>query len=141
MPRTSSAALEIGRVDGQPNRVHPRPDAPASLQQIICDLVVSVPPSHFRDGDRDLIEMYAAAIALSRQSYTELEENGPVIDGRVSPWVTTLEKAHRSAVALAGKLRLCPQSRLDSKTVARQVGPSPSYYDVMRLEKSDGDGR
>jgi phage terminase small subunit len=140
MPRKSAASLSVvPNVDGQPNRIRPRADVPASLRQIINDLVASVPPEHFRSGDAALLEQYAQAIALARQAYAELEKKGPVINGRASPWIAVLEKTHRSAVALAARLRLSPQSRIDPKTVGRKAGPPPSYYDQMRLEQSDAE--
>ena len=70
-----------------------------------------MPADHFQPGDGALIEQYAQAILLSRQAYARLEAEGPVIDGRPSPWVTVLEKAHRSTVALSARLRLAPQAR------------------------------
>jgi hypothetical protein len=121
MPRKSAAALAVfPSVDGRPSRLLPRPDAPPHIRQIFRDLVAAVPPEHFRPGDADLIEQHAQAIALARQAYGEIEQHGPVVDGRASPWCTVLEKAHRSCVALSGRLRLSPQGRLDPKTVGRQ---------------------
>jgi Phage terminase, small subunit len=140
MPRKSASAFAELRVDGRPSRVRPRADVPTTLKPIIIDLIASVPPEHFRNGDVVLIEMYAAAIALSRQAYDELERNGPVIDGKASPWIAVLEKTHRSSAVLAARLRLTPQMRTDPKTAGRRAGPPPSYYDQMRLEESD-DGR
>jgi hypothetical protein len=110
---------------------------PASLKQTFIDIVASVPPEHFRTGDADLIEMYASAIALSRRAYAELDRHGPVVNNKASPWIVTLEKAHRSAVALTARLRLAPQMRIDRKTAGRKIGPPPSYYDVMRQERDD----
>ena len=74
------------------------------------------------------------AILLARKAYAELEAGGPVIDGKASPWLVVLEKAHRSAVALSGRLRLAPQARADSRSAGRNKGAPPSVYDQMRNE-------
>jgi hypothetical protein len=135
MPRKSIAALTLlPAVDGRPARLRPRAEASATVRRIFSDLVASVPVEHFRPGDADLIEQLSQSIALARQAYAELEANGPVIDGRASPWNVVLEKAHRSSVALAARLRLCPQARTDPKTVGRQNRPAPSAYDLRPWE-------
>jgi len=133
MPRKSVAAITTPQpsVDGSPARLQPRPDAPKKVRQIFAALVAAVPGAHFRPGDSDLIEQYAQAIALARDAYREIEKGGPVIDGKASPWVAVLEKAHRSAVALSMRLRLSPQQRADPKSVARQgANYRPSAYDT-----------
>lgn len=133
MPRKSIAAITTPRpnVDGSPHRLQPRPGAPATVKRIFADLVASVPAAHFRPGDSDLIEQYAQAIALARQAYREIEKDGPVVEGKASPWVTVLEKQHRSCVALSMRLRLSPQQRTDPKSVARQgANYRPSAYDT-----------
>jgi hypothetical protein len=99
--------------------------------------VRSVRPEHFRDGDADLLEQYAQSIALARQAYAEIERDGPVVDGRPSPWLVVLEKAHRSSAALAARLRLAPQMRTDPKVAGRNAPPVLSAYDLMRLEEDD----
>jgi len=121
MPRKSRAELSMGfpHIEPLPTPLRPRADAPVKVREIFATLVRSVPPNHFRRGDADLIEQLAQSIALARRAYAELEASGPVIDGKASPWVVVLEKAHRSAAVLAGKLRLCPQARTDPKVTGR----------------------
>jgi hypothetical protein len=138
MPRRSTEALSlVPNVDGRPTHIQPRSDAPESVRKIMLDLIASMPPEHFRNGDRDLLEMHAEGIVLGRQAFDELERNGPVVNGRPSPWLVVLEKAHRSCAVLAARLRLAPQMRLDPKTVHRKNGPVPSAYDLMRMERDD----
>jgi hypothetical protein len=135
MPRKSRAELTVlPMADGRPFRLQPRADAPEAVREIFSALVRSVSTEHFRQGDADLLEMHAQAIALSRRAYAELEASGPIVNGKASPWIIVLEKAHRSAVALSGRLRLAPQSRADPKSVARAGGPLPSYYDLNRRD-------
>ena len=123
MPRQSIEDLTTPRVDGRPAPLTCRTGAPDEVRQIFAELVKSVGPDHFARPDGVLLEQYCQAIALGRRAYAELETSGPVVDGRPSPWVPVLEKAHRSAVALAARLRLCPQSRFDrlkAGTAARE---------------------
>jgi hypothetical protein len=142
LPRKSAAALSVlSPVDGRPSRLRPRPHMPREVREIFVDLVASRPPEHFRAEDADLLEQHAQGIALARQAYAELEASGPVVNGKASPWLVVLEKAHRSCVALSGRLRLAPQMRLDRKAAgSRQRGPGLSYYDLAKMrEEPDGD--
>jgi hypothetical protein len=130
MPRKSSAALAIlPRVDGRPNPLRPRPDAPPEVREIFMSLVASVPTEHFRPGDADLLEQHAQAIALARRAYAELDASGSVVNGKPSPWLVVLEKAHRSAVALSARLRLAPQMRTDPKSAGREGMPCEKPWD------------
>jgi hypothetical protein len=74
---------------------------------------------------------------LAQQAFAKLQAEGPIVDGRVSGWNAVLEKAHRSSVALAAKLRLCPQARADPKTIARQSTRPLSYYEQQMLNADD----
>ena len=126
MPRRSASALSavLPVVDVRQSRLQPRDEVPPEVRDTFRQLVMSVRPEHFRPGDEDLIEQYCQAILLARQAYTELELAGGVTgDGRTSPWLVVLEKSHRSAAALAARLRLCPQSRVSARTVGRAKPP------------------
>jgi phage terminase small subunit len=102
------------------------------------DLVASVPAEHFRPADGHLVEQYAQAIVLARRAYAELEASGSVVNGRASPWIVVLEKAHRSSVALAARLRLSPQHRTDPKSAGRNQATA-SAYQIMELQDDDDD--
>jgi hypothetical protein len=133
MPRRSAASLEVVPPSFGQGRIAPRREASPEVAAVFKELAASVPADHFRPADRDLLEQFAQVVVLARQAYAELEEAGPVINGRASPWLTVLEKAHRSAAALSVRLRLGPQTRLDPKTVARARGPAtdrPNYIDL-----------
>jgi hypothetical protein len=78
------------------------------------------------------MEQYCDGILLARLANHKLSTEGPVIDGKISPWITVLEKAHRSCCALAMRLRLSPQARIDAKTLGRANDPPPSIYERMR---------
>jgi len=125
MPRKSRFETSVQlRVDGRPNPLRPRDDAPKEIAEIFRSLIASVPVEHFRPGDSDLVEQHAQSIALARRAYAELEANGPVVNGKASPWLIVLEKAHRSAVALSARLRLAPQSRTEARSTASERTPA-----------------
>ena len=125
MPRKSSAALAIATPE-LPRRLAPRSGLSPEVKLIWGELVASMPESHFRITDAPLIEQYAQSIALARQAYSFLNEEGSVVAGRANPWLVVLEKAHRSSVALSMRLRLSPQSRMDRKAV-RDPGQVSAY--------------
>jgi phage terminase small subunit len=134
LPRKSAAALAVTGSAGKRSAPRPRDDAPAAVRRIFLELVASAPSDHFQTGDAALLEQYAQAILLARQAYDELATDGPVIEGKASPWLVVLEKAHRSAVALSGRLRLAPQARADARSAARNAsGAKPSAYELMGL--------
>jgi hypothetical protein len=99
-------------------------------------LVSSEPTEHFRPGDVPLLRSYVEATMLADLAAAEISAAGPVVQGRVSAWTLVLEKAHRSQAALAAKLRLCPSSRADPKTVAR-AHHRPSAYELQILDDQD----
>lgn len=119
MPKASIADLSTPRMDGRPRAIVCRADAPTEVQEVFDSIVASVSVDHFAPVDTVLLEQYAQAVVLGRRAYAELAASGPVVDGKTSPWLVALEKAHRSAVALAARLRLCPQSRFDRLKAGR----------------------
>lgn len=124
MARKSTAAKAIN-IDVKASYIEPRPGFSKPLADLFREIVRAAQPEHFVPSDRMLLERYCEAINLAEIAQTHLEAEGPVTrEGRVSPWVTVQEKGHRSAVALAGKLRLCPHSRLDRKVAGSTTRPS-----------------
>ena len=125
--RKSAAELATIGVDGKPPRLLPPASLSEAERNIFIDLVTSCDANHFRPSDLPLLVRYAEACAVGDQAAHELRR-GAVVDGKPSPWIVIQEKAVRAMVALSMRLRLSPQSRLDSKTIARQappVGPKP----------------
>jgi phage terminase small subunit len=140
MPRKSASELDVVPIDAKRSRprLAPSMGAPAAVVEIFREILTSAPADHFKVGDAPLVEAYAQAIALARQSAQELAANGPVIGGRPSPWIHCQEKAHRAIAALSMRLRLSPQHRADSRSAGRKAdGVSRSVYDIMR--DVDGD--
>jgi hypothetical protein len=130
--RKSAAAIEMENLNVEVPTLPISPgDVPPSLKAIVDDLIESQPADHFRSGDGPLLQMYAEVIIGAREAFSHLEKEGRVVNGKVSGWVTVQEKAHRSAVALAAKLRLCPQQRMDSKQAARAHDRGPGGFGVL----------
>jgi phage terminase small subunit len=134
--RKSSASLAIRAVDGGPSRMKP----PASLSQperkVFVDLVATTDAEHFQASDLPLLASYSRAVAMDEMAARELQEHGAVINGRPSPWIIIQEKAQRSVVALAMRLRLSPQSR---KQYATAPAKPMSYYQRVAAGLEDDD--
>ena len=85
---------------------------------------------HFAPCDVPLLVEYVKAVELAETASAELAQ-GPVIEGKVSPWVIVQEKAQRAMVALSARLRICPQSRFDrlvAGTAARRRAADPHDF-------------
>jgi hypothetical protein len=135
MPRKSASELAVVSLDSKRPRprLAPSAGAPADVCEIFAEILASAPATHFKTGDAPLVEAYAQAISLARQSAHEIAANGPVIGGRPSPWVHCLEKAQRGITALSMRLRLSPQHRADSRSAMRKAdGEARSTYEIMR---------
>jgi phage terminase small subunit len=132
MPRKSAESLTVAplRVDGKPARLTCRRTAPEAVQAAFARVVASVEAGHFQPADAPLIERYAEAIVQAEAASTALDQFGPVTpEGKVSPWLVVQEKAHRSATALAGKLRLAPVARM-SQDRAAKTAERPAWESV-----------
>src|SRR5688572_13362438 len=118
MPRKSLAALMVAspRVDGFRTRIPPPVGLSASAREVWLEVVQDVPAEHFRKSDSALLASFCEACALASLAANEIRDSGPVVNGKVSPWLAVLEKCHRSQAVLAVRLRLCPSSRLDPKS-------------------------
>jgi len=120
--------------------------APTALlpaeRKIWTRLVQSVASDHFQECDRPLLTEYVRATHLANQA-AEALQNGAVIDGKVSPWVSVSEKLTRALVALSARLRLCPQSRYDrlkAGATSRTGIPDINYEDDPLLAAGPGTG-
>ena len=101
---------------------------PKPEQTVWRRILAAVASDHFNQSDVVLLTEFCRAAALADRAAKEIEAHGPIYDERVSPWVTVQEKAQRALVALAGKLRLCPQSRFDRlKAGTNTRGGVPDY--------------
>ena len=126
MPRRSAASLTV-----VPLATHrPRIQAPSGLSAVEHDLfqklVVQCPSEQFTASDAPLLVAYVQAVLLSRWAFKEAVEDS----GALPTW----ERACKTMAVLATKLRLCPHSRADAKTITRRgASHQPSVYDMMGL--------
>lgn len=118
MPRKSTAALSIvPPVNVGLVRLSPPGYLSKDEQRVFRAIVGACEPHHFTPADMPLVVEYSRACVLGDCAAVQLAENGAVIEGKMSAWLTVQEKAQRALVALAARLRVCPQSRFD-RTVA-----------------------
>ena len=136
MSRKSVAELSVVRVDGRPNYI----DAPSGLsadhRRLFGEIVRSMPPEHFRQGDVPLLVRYVEAITMTERAGREMEASGgPVIAGVdalvTNPWFGVQQRSARMVAVLATRLRMSPQSRRDPKTVHRAGARRSSVYDEL----------
>lgn len=121
MPRKSSAALSVVSPARPVPWLRPRDGMPKGVASIFADVVATMPADHFRASDATLLEAYAQAVSISRHAFQCLQDEGPVdAHGRMSAWVTVLEKQHRAIANVSMRLRLPPQARIRPGTVGRR---------------------
>jgi phage terminase small subunit len=114
-------SVAIG-VDGKPDRLQPPDHLSTDERQRFVDIVANCDARHFRPSDVTLLCRFVEADALAEKAAAQLRKN-PVIDGRASPWLAVQEKSVRALTALSMRLRLAPQSRIDSKAIGRHDVP------------------
>ena len=93
-------------------------------------------PSQFAPSDMTLLVGLARSIVAEDLAVANLSREGTVIDGKLSPWVTAKEKAHREIIAYTHKLRLSPMARSHALLKPEKA---MSVYDRLAMEM-EGDG-
>ena len=123
MSRQSSAALAVVPI-GQA-RVKPSVQLSAERTELWRQLVDSMPPGHFHGSDEPLLRTYVDTVLLIRQAQAKLDSGGTVNGrGKISAWLTVLQRTSRLQVSLAMALRLAPQARLDRTKAASHAKAS-----------------
>jgi phage terminase small subunit len=135
MPRKSSVSVALVSVNGIPSRLNAPATLSARERTIFVDVVAGCAPTHFRKSDLPLLAAYVEACALREQAAAELQREGPIKDGKCSPWLSVSERATRTIVTLSTKLKLSPQSRL-ANTIAPRAEPA-NAYERMNLENDE----
>jgi phage terminase small subunit len=106
-------ALTKGRlITGKP-RLKAPPTLSEGARVVFVATVNAVDPDHFSVVDVPLLAQFCGAADLARRAQQQLDDAGAVTDGKASPWLAVHEKSVRACVALAARLRICPQSRFD----------------------------
>ena len=126
MPRKSAAELSVISIDARESRLRPPETLGERERQLFVDLVAGSKASHFQRTDLPLLCRYCELSFLAETAAGHLRNEGPVIGGRTSPWVSVLEKATKGLVALSMRLRLSPQARSpNNPTRPSPSGPDP----------------
>ncbi len=110
--KKSAASLSVVSPVTALPRLKPPEGLTESEAKLFRDLVAKAAPDHFVETDVPLIVAYAQAILLARWAFKAMGEQ----DIAFQTW----QQAARTMAALATKLRLCPHSRSDPKTVGRR---------------------
>ena len=122
------------------NKLRPPANLPEPERELFASLVAACSPQHFKLSDMPLLCRYCEASTLAGQAADHLRAEGPVIAGRVNPWLTVREKEIRAMTALSMRLRLSPQSRNPTHQPAGTGKQStPSAYEILRAAKGDDD--
>jgi hypothetical protein len=91
----------------------------------------------FTDAPQIAHGLIQGYIGPARAAQKQIDKHGLVYGEKPSPWTISWEKAQKSAVALALRLRLSPQSRHDRKSKALQ-GPSAAAEPAAPWLPADG---
>jgi phage terminase small subunit len=115
----------------------PRLAPPASLgegeRKAFLGLVMSCPAGQFAPADLPLLCAWAENVAIRERMATRLALEGEITDqGKVNPAFNVHREAVKTLNALALRLRVSPQSRMQ-KAPKRETQQG-SYYDRMNLE-------
>lgn len=105
-------------VQGKP-RLRPPEGLAPEVRAVFVDHVNANDPKHFVRSDTALLVEYATASVMARRAAEALEREGLVVAGRPNPWLVVQEKQVRAMTALAMRLRLAPQSRIDARGAGR----------------------
>jgi hypothetical protein len=112
--RPSAAALNLAVIDTQKLRLT-APDFLNDREAVIfASIVDSCSPDHFRKSELPLLCSYVTAVNLSRWHASQVNE------GHADHHRKWLECTKLVAL-LASRLRLAPSTRLDKRTVEREV--------------------
>ena len=126
--RKSTAALSVVSIESVP-RLRPPSDLTAAEDALFRQVAAQCAADHFTASDTPLLVAYCQAVILGRSAFAQLSEGG----GGFQAW----QQAARTLAMLATKLRLCPHSRSDPKTVGRhqRAFSGASAYDLMRFDE------
>ncbi len=106
----------------------PAPDDLSGIAAATWKQVVdSLPPNYLRPGDLPLLKAYCIAVATYAEAQDLLTKEGIITEGKAHPALRIADEQCKLMMSLAGKLRLCPSSRIraDSADLRRaHEGPT-----------------
>lgn len=101
-------------------------------------LVSACPLAQFTAADLPLLCRWAELEVMAQRAAVELQQAMIMTDGKVSPWFSIHATATKAQTALALRLRLGPQSRLQ-KAPKTQAAPLSGYERLALLDVGDDD--
>jgi hypothetical protein len=118
-----SSALSVISIESVP-RLRPPAGLTKAEDAVFRQTVAACAADHFTASDAPLLVAYCQAVLLVRSTFKDIEVQ-----------FHTWQQAARTLAMLATKLRLCPHSRSDPKTITRRSpGVNVSAYETMDLD-------
>jgi hypothetical protein len=123
--RKSAAALSVIDIKSVP-RLRTPPGLTDAEDALFRQLVGQCAADHFVPSDSPMLVAYVQAVLLTRGAFKMLDDSGMGFQ----QW----QSAAKTMATLATKLRLCPHSRSDPKTITRHsrelgIGPRPWEFE------------
>jgi phage terminase small subunit len=140
MPKTGRNAFVATDIIpyGEPGRLTPPASLGEAEKRAFLDLVCSVPATQFAACDLPLLCAWAETVALRERMATRLALEGEITDqGKVNPAFNVHREAVKTLNALALRLRVSPQARMQK--APRREMRTVSFYERMSLEGTADD--
>jgi hypothetical protein len=133
--RNAFVATDLVRY-GEPGRLSPPTSLGEAEKRAFLDLVMSCPSGQFQGCDLPLLCAWAETVVLRERMATRMAVEGELDEkGRPSGAFTIHKEATKTLNALALRLRISPQSRMQRQP--KREMRSISYYERMDLEADD----
>lgn len=104
-------------------RPKPLRDMTKRAKSLWREIVDSLPPDYFRPSDLPLLRSYCEAASSWELANLKVQEYGSTVKTswgeRVSPWVTMRKEMTGEMRDCATKLRLCVNSRMDTRKAGK----------------------
>jgi phage terminase small subunit len=137
MARKPASHFEIVALDQAVPRIDPPSHLDGVEKALFHSIVQAASPQHFTRNDAQLLGAYCQACQLVAQSYASAIEK--------PDYVRDWEKAVRVMINLARQLRLTTRSRVDPKSLTRELTGRSYHQTGVSLEGLDaareGSGR
>jgi phage terminase small subunit len=136
MPPRPQPGFRLVQAQGTPERLRPPDHLPEAEREVFVAIVGAVDPRHFAPSDLPPLVSYAGAIVQERTASQHLREEGYVLkNGKPNNWLLVQEKSYRMMASLSMRLRLAPQSRVQTKVRSDHI----SAYERLQLTEGQDD--
>jgi len=126
MPRPNQYD-DFGNPSSDATRLQPPAGLPDEVEAVFRLIVSACDPAHFAPAESPLLVEYCYVLARCARAEAAIRIEGEVIqtprgDVRANPWLSIVKDARHQVGILATKLRLAPNSRVESKQVSAKGG-------------------